>query len=184
RPADANETAQAWRAALLTHKGPTVLALSRQNLTIFDRSAPGMGAASGVLRGGYVLFEQAPNRLDLVLIASGSEVELAFKAAQQLAGEGIGVRVVSLASWELFAAQDQAYRDEVLPPAPAKLAIEAASPFGWERWVGNDRTHGTVIGINHFGASAPYQRIYQEFGLTVEHLIKEARALLASKTGD
>jgi transketolase len=178
RPADANETAQAWRAALANTGGPTVLALSRQNLPIYDRSAPGMGAADGLLRGGYVLFEQAPNGLDLVLIASGSEVEIVYNAAQRLAGEGVGVRVVSLASWELFAQQSEAYRASILPVSVPKVAVEAASPFGWERWVGNDRRKGVIIGIEHFGASAPYARIYQEFGLTVEHVIEQARALL------
>jgi transketolase len=178
RPGDANETAQAWRAALLNTHGPTALALSRQNMPIFDRSAPGTGAADGVLRGGYVLFEEAADNLDLVIIASGSEVELAYKAAHQLAGEGKGVRVVSLASWELFAAQDEAYRQQVLPPDIPKLAVEAASPFGWERWVGNDKSKGDIIGIDHFGASAPYQRIFQEFGLTVENVVERAKQLL------
>jgi transketolase len=178
RPGDANETAQAWRAALLNTQGPTVLALSRQNMPIFDRSTPGMRSAEGVLRGGYILFEGAADGLDLVLIASGSEVELAYKAAQQLAGEGKGVRVVSLASWELFAAQDEAYRQQVLPPHIPRLAVEAASPFGWERWVGNDKSRGDIIGIDHFGASAPYQRIFQEFGLTVEHVVERAKQLL------
>jgi transketolase len=178
RPADANETAQAWRAALENRQGPTVLALSRQNLPIYDRSGPGMGPAEGTLRGGYVLFEQAPNGLDLVLISTGSEVEIAYNAAQQLAAEGVGVRVVSLASWELFTQQSDAYRQEVLPPDVPKLAIEAAATFGWERWVGNDKSQGDIIGIDHFGASAPYQRIYQEFGLTTEHLVKRARLLV------
>jgi transketolase len=178
RPGDANETAQAWRAALLNTHGPTALALSRQNMPIFDRSAPGTGAADGVLRGGYVLFEEAADNLDLVIIASGSEVELAYKAAHQLAGEGKGVRVVSLASWELFAAQDEAYRQQVLPPDIPKLAVEAASPFGWERWVGNDKSKGDIIGIDRFGASAPYQRIFQEFGLTVENVVERAKQLL------
>lgn len=180
RPGDANETAQAWRAALRNTHGPTVLALSRQNMPIFDRSTPGMGAADGLLRGGYILFEQATGGLDLVLIASGSEVELAYQAAQQLAGEGRGVRVVSLASWELFMAQDEAYRQQVLPPQVPRLAVEAASPFGWERWVGNDKAKGDVIGIDHFGASAPYQRIFQEFGLTVENVVQRAKGLLKS----
>lgn len=178
RPADGNEAIQAWRAALLKQNGPTALALSRQNLQIFDRSAPGIGSAEGVLRGGYVLFEQADNGLDLVLIATGSEVEIVYNAAQTLIQEGVGVRVVSLPSWELFAEQSEAYRNEVLPPGLPKLALEAASPFGWERWVGNDKSKGDVIGINHFGASAPYARIYQEFGLTAEHVVVRARALL------
>jgi transketolase len=95
-----------------------------------------------------------------------------------LAKEGIGVRVVSLASWELFAKQDEAYRQEVLPVDLPKVAIEAATPFGWERWVGNDSRKGVVIGIDHYGASAPYQRVYQEFGLTAENVVAKAKALL------
>ncbi len=178
RPADGNEAIQAWRAALLKRDGPTVLALSRQNLQIFDRAAPGIGAADGVLRGGYVLFEQADHGLDLVLIATGSEVEIVYNAAQTLHEAGVGVRVVSLPSWELFAEQSEAYRNEVLPPELPKLALEAAAPFGWERWVGNDKRKGDIIGINHFGASAPYARIYQEFGLTAEHVVQRAQALL------
>jgi transketolase len=178
RPADANESAQAWRAALLNTHGPTALALSRQNLTIYDRSAPGMGAADGVLRGGYVLYENAPQGLQMVLIATGSEVEIAYNAAQQLVQTGVGVRVVSLASWELFEQQSEEYRQTVLPPDTPKVAIEAAITFGWERWVGNDKRKGVVIGIDHFGASAPYQRIYREFGLTVDRVVAEARRLL------
>jgi transketolase len=126
-----------------------------------------------------VFFEQAPDGLELVLISSGSEVEIAYNAAQQLATKGVGVRVVSLASWELFTGQSEAYRQEVLPPDTPKLAIEAAATFGWERWVGNDKSRGDIIGIDHFGASAPYQRIYQEFGLTTEDLVERARQLLA-----
>jgi transketolase len=139
-----------------------------------------MGAADGLLRGGYALFEQAPNGLDLILIASGSEVELVFKAGQQLAAEGVGVRVVSLPCWELLEAQDDTYRQQLLPLETPKVAVEAASPFGWERWVGNDPHKSAIIGINHFGASAPYQRIYQEFGLTVENIVAHARRLLAA----
>jgi transketolase len=178
RPADANETSMAWRAALENTGGPTVIALTRQNLPVFDRSAAGMGAAEGALRGGYVLYEHAPNGLELALIATGSEVEIALNAAKTLAGEGVGVRVVSLASWELFAKQGAAYINEVLPAGVKKLAIEAAIPFGWERWVGNDPHLGAIIGIDHFGASAPYQRLYEEFGLTAEHAVAKAKQLL------
>lgn len=178
RPADANETSMAWRAALENTGGPTVIALTRQNLPVFDRSAAGMGAAEGALAGGYVLYEHAPNGLELVLIATGSEVEIALNAAKTLAGEGVGVRVVSLASWELFAKQGAAYINEVLPAGVKKLAIEAASPFGWERWVGNDPHLGAIIGIDHFGASAPYQRLYEEFGLTAGHAVAKAKQLL------
>jgi transketolase len=114
-----------------------------------------------------------------VLIASGSEVEIALSAAKTLAGEGVGVRVVSLISWELFAKQEAAYINEVLPTGVKRLAIEAASPFGWERWIGNDPQQGAMIGINHFGASAPYQRIYEEFGLTPDNAVAKAKQLLS-----
>ncbi|MEM7535438.1 MAG: transketolase [Chloroflexota bacterium] len=178
RPADANETAEAWRAALLNDSGPTVMALTRQDIMIFDRDAEGFGPASGVAKGGYVLYENAPNGVDVILIASGSEVEIIYEAAQTLSAEGHGVRVVSLVSWELFSQQDEAYRQEVLPAGVAKVAVEAASPFGWERWVGNDKSKGDIIGIDHFGASAPYQRLYQEYGLTAENVVARAKALL------
>ncbi len=179
RPADGNESAQAWKAALLRKNGPTVLALTRQNLPNWDRAAEGLGDASGAARGGYVFYENASNGLDLVLIATGSEVEIAYNAARTLAGEGVGVRVVSLPSWLLFEQQDAAYRAEVLPAGVKKIAVEAASPFGWERYVGNDPAQGDFVGVDRFGASAPYQRIYQEFGLTPENVAARARALLA-----
>ena len=179
RPSDANETAEAWRAALKNTKGPTVLALTRQNLPTYDRAALGLGAASGVARGGYVFYENAPNGLQLVLLATGSELDIIYQAAQTLAAEGVGVRVVSLPCWELFEQQSEAYRQEVLPPATAKIAVEAAVSFGWERWVGNDKKKSDIIAIDHFGASAPYQRLYREFGLTPENVVKRAKALLA-----
>jgi transketolase len=129
-------------------------------------------------RGGYVLYQEADGGLDIILVATGSEVEIAFNAAKTLAGEGIGVRVVSLPSWELFAKQGAAYQAEVLPPDVPKLAIEAATPFGWERWVGNDPARGAVLGISRFGASAPYTRIYEELGLTTANAVAKAKALL------
>jgi transketolase len=164
--------------ALENKNGPTLMALTRQNLAVFDREEEGVGAAEGLLRGGYVFYEKAPHGLELVLIASGSEVEIAYNAAKTLAAEGVGVRVVSLASWELFAKQGGVYINEILPVGVKKLAIEAASPFGWERWIGNDPHLGAMIGINHFGASAPYQRIYEEFGLTPAHAVAKAKQLL------
>jgi transketolase len=131
-----------------------------------------------VLRGGYTLYENAPKGLEIVLIATGSEVEIALNAAKTLAEEGIGVRVVSLASWELFAKQGAEYINTILPLGVKRLAIEAASPFGWERWIGNDPHMGAMIGINHFGASAPYQRVYEEFGLMPAHAVAKAKQLL------
>ncbi len=178
RPGDANETSMAWRIALENTDGPTLMALTRQNLAVFDREEAGMGAVEGVLRGGYVLYEKAAKGLEIVLIATGSEVEIALNAAKTLADEGIGVRVVSLVSWELFAKQGAEYINQVLPVGVKRLAIEAASPFGWERWIGNDPHLGAMIGINHYGASAPYQRIYEEYGLTPTHAVAKAKQLL------
>jgi transketolase len=178
RPGDANETAQAWRAALLNRHSPTVLALTRQNLPTYDRKGEGLGAAEDLLKGGYVFYENAPNGLQLVLIATGSELDIAFNAAKQLAAEGVGVRVVSLPCWEFFEAQDEAYRSSVLPGGVAKVSVEAATTFGWERWTGNDPAKSAQIGINRFGASAPFQTLYQELGLTVENVVATAKKLL------
>ena len=174
RPADANETGQAWRAALLNTDGPTVLALTRQTLPTYDREGEGLGAADDLLRGGYVLYD-GDGSPDVVLIATGSEVDIAFNAAQALANDDIAARVVSLPSWEFFAAQDAAYRAQVLPAGVPRVSIEAATTFGWARWVGDN---GTCIGIDHFGASAPYETLYHEFGLTAENVAAQARALL------
>ncbi|MEX1018625.1 MAG: transketolase [Litorilinea sp.] len=178
RPADANETAYTWRAALENNSGPTVMALTRQNLPTYDRDAAGMGAAEGLLRGGYALYENAPNGLDVILIGTGSEVEIAFEAGQKLAAAGKGVRVVSLPSWELFAAQDEAYRQSVLPAGVPKVAVEAAVSFGWERWVGNDPKLGAVVGIDRFGASAPYKEVYAGLGITADAVVARAQAML------
>jgi transketolase len=178
RPADANESAEAWRAALLNESGPTVLALTRQNLPIYDREAEGLGSADGVLRGGYVFYENAPNGLDIVLIGSGSEVDIAYDAAKQLVAEGVGVRVVSLPSFELFAAQGDGYIESVLGTGVPKVAVEAGVTFGWDRWVGNDPATSAVIGLDRFGASGPYQRVYEEFGITAEAVVAKAKELV------
>ncbi len=178
RPADGNESAWAWKVALERTSGPTALALTRQNLPTWDRAAEGLGDVAGVAKGGYVFYENAPNGLDLVVVATGSEVEIAWTAAKQLAAEGVGVRVVSLPSWLLFQEQSEAYRAEVLPAGVKKIAIEAATTFGWERWVGNDPAQSAIIGIDHFGASAPFERVYKEFGITAENVIAHARRLL------
>ena len=182
RPADANETAQAWRAALLNDSGPTVLALTRQNLPIFPRDDEHHGSAEGVLRGAYVLYENAPKGLDIILIGGGSEVEIAYDAGRQLAAEGVGVRVVSFAAWELFKDQGEAYQAQILPAGVPKLAIEAGVTFGWQRWVGNDPALGDVIGLDRYGASAPYAEVYEKLGLTVEHMLARARSMLADAT--
>jgi transketolase len=132
--------------------------------------------ANGLRLGGYVLADARDGKPAIVLLASGSEVGIVLDAYERLAAEGIAARVVSLPSMELFAQQPQEYRDAVLPPAvPARLAVEAAAPQPWYRWVGD---HGMVLGIERFGASAPYQRIYQEFGLTVDNVLRKAKELL------
>jgi transketolase len=174
RPADANEVSWAWRVAIERGDGPVALALTRQNLPILDRSQ--LGAADGVTRGGYVLYEPAKGAPAAVILATGSEVHLALDAARALAAEGRHVRVVSMPSIELFAAQPAAYRDAVLPPAVrVRVAVEAAHPQPWWRWVGDA---GDVVGLDHFGASAPYQRLYQEFGITADAVADRVRARL------
>jgi transketolase len=163
RPADANETAQAWKVAIERRNGPTVLALSRQNL-------PTMGISKQVEKGAYVLKDFG--QPEIILMASGSEVAPVLEAARKLAGEGKGVRVVSFPSWELFEEQDEAYRESVLPKNLKKrLAVEAGSGFGWERYA------GSVISMEHFGASAPAKTLFEKFGFTVEDIISKAKGL-------
>ncbi len=180
RPADANEVTQAWKSALENRGGPTALILSRQNLPVFERAADGVGAAECAASGGYVFYDGAANHESpaLVFISSGSELDLAFAAARQLAESGVAVRVVSLPSWELFAAQSPEYQREVLPPGALKVSVEAGVVQGWERWVGNDPARGTAIGLDRFGASAPQQDVYANLGLTVENVVRAAQALL------
>jgi transketolase len=173
RPADANETAEAWRLAVENRRGPTALVLTRQGLPVLDRQQ--YAPAAGIRRGGYVLAGEV-GELRALLIASGSEVHPALAARQLLQQEGIGTRVVSLASWELLAAQPQSYRDEVLPPAcRLRVAVEAAAPFGWERYVGCE---GAVIGMPGFGASAPGGVLMQHFGFTAENIAGSVKKLL------
>jgi transketolase len=176
RPADGNETVEAWKIALRHLDGPTALLLSRQGLPTLDRQR--YAPAAGTARGAYMLAESgAAGAPDLILLASGSEVQLCLEAYERLAAEGVGARVVSMPSWELFEQQDQAYRDEVLPPACLKrLAVEAAARFGWERWVG---WHGAVLGIDRFGASAPGTTVLEKLGFTAENVYARARSLLA-----
>jgi transketolase len=174
RPADARETVAAWRVALENREGPTALVLTRQKLPVPDSTAGG-AAERGVVRGGYVV-RDATGEPAAILLATGSEVSLALDAQAQLQGGGIAVRVVSLPSWELFARQPAAYREEVLPSRVRKrLAIEAASPFGWERWLGEE---GAILGLGDFGASAPYQDLARHFGFTPENVVARVRALL------
>ena len=178
RPADANETSQAWRIALENIHGPTALVLTRQNLPTFDRAGEGLAPATDALKGGYTLYDSKPGHPEIVLLSTGSEVSIAYEGAKQLVKEGIAVRVVSLPSWELFSSQSDAYRAAVIPADVPKLAIEAGTSFGWERWIGNDNTKSDIIAVDRFGASAPYKRVYAEFGLTPENVVKRAKALL------
>jgi transketolase len=173
RPADANETAQAWKFAI-EHDGPVALALTRQKLPVIDRDV--YTSADELTKGAYVLADMGDDDPELILMASGSEVSLILTAAGNLAAEGINVRVISFPSWELFEQQDQSYRDLVLPPeVKARLAVEAGTPFGWERWVGDQ---GYIIGIEKFGASAPGNIVMQEYGFTVSNVIEKAMALV------
>ena len=175
RPADANETAQAWRQAIQNQGGPTALSLTRQKLPILEQTVD--LATDGVARGGYVLSD-CEGDPELVLIATGSEVALALEAQKVLSAEGTPVRVVSLPSWELFAAQEAAYRDSVLPPnVGARLSLEAASTFGWERYIGQE---GASLGVDRFGASAPFQQLTEEYGFTVGEVVRRARDLLGN----
>ncbi|HRJ42017.1 MAG: transketolase [Caldilineaceae bacterium] len=183
RPADANETVEAWRQAIRNSDRPTALILTRQNLATVERNSWGVGKASGVRRGGYILWANSAEP-KIVLVASGSEVEIVLAAGEALGKEGRKVQVVSLPSWDLFAAQDASYRAQVLPPHLPKVALEAGITMGWERWVGNDPSKGIVIGIDRFGASAPYKRIYQEFGLTAEAVVEAAQKLLTDTRGE
>ena len=176
RPADANETAQAWRAALLYKDGPSALALSRQALPTLDRSR--FGSADGVLRGAYVLAD-TDGTPDAIVMASGSEVHDALAARDTLAEQGVNVRVVSMPCWELFEEQDQAYRDSVLPPeVTARVSIEAGTTFGWERWLGSG---GRAVGIDRFGASAPGKVVARNLGISPDAVVEAVRDLVGSR---
>ena len=177
RPADANETAEAWRVAIGHRNGPVALALSRQNLAVFDRSK--FGAASGVARGAYILSEAEGGKPEVILLASGSEVEIIVEAQKKLAAQKVAARVVSVPSLELFEREPESYRHEVLPPAiRRRVAVEAAHPMPWYRWVGDQ---GEVIGLTRFGASAPYERIYRELGLSPDAVVARVERLLGRK---
>jgi transketolase len=177
RPADANETVAAWRAALSNKTGPTALVLTRQKVATLDRTC--CAPAEQLQRGGYVLWQSAEGSPEVILIGTGSETHIALAAGQRLAAEGHAVRVVSLPSWELFDRQPAEYRESVLPAAVrARVAVEAGIRLGWEHYVGLD---GAVVGMDGFGASAPAEVLYGKFGLTVEKVLAQARALLAGR---
>ncbi|HEX3096568.1 MAG TPA: transketolase [Usitatibacter sp.] len=174
RPADANETAVAWRVALETRDRPVALVLTRQDVPTLDRAR--FASADGLRRGGYVLSDAPDGKPALILVASGSEVALVVAAGEQLRARGIAVRIVSLPSWEIFDAQPREYRDAVLPPSVgARLAVEAGVAQGWHRYVGD---HGDVLSVERFGASAPGPVVLREYGFTVDNVCTRALALL------
>jgi transketolase len=173
RPADATETAEAWRVAIQHADGPVCLVLTRQKLGYIDREK--YGSAAGVAKGAYVLADVKDGAPQVVLMSSGSEVALIMAAAEKLAERGVSARVVSMPSHELFAQQPVSYRESVLPAGVPRVAIEAAHPMSWYRWVGDS---GVVLGVERFGASAPYERLYQELGLTVDKLVDAAERVV------
>jgi transketolase len=173
RPADANETAAAWKVAMEIDDGPVALALSRQKLPIVTHPE---AALEGVARGGYVLRESPLDRIDVIILATGSEIADALAAQLRLQQEGVGARVVSMPSWSLFEAQPEEYRAEVLPDEVThRISVEAGGRLGWRRYVGEK---GVVMGIDHFGASAPYKKLQQAFELSPEDIAKRALALI------
>ena len=174
RPADANEVREAWKVAISRKNGPTLLALSRQAAPTLDRSI--YRKAEGLQKGAYILADLGKSKPQLILMSSGTEVDLIIKAGMRLAEEGISVRLVSFPSWELFTSQDKTYQEQVFPPEiKARIAVEAGVSQGWERWIGDQ---GRFIGMNSYGASAPASVLYEKFGLTVENILRNAREML------
>ena len=179
RPADANETAEAWRIAVENKNGPTAIILTRQNVPVMDRGR--VSPATGLRKGAYILSDSSSGKPDVILIATGSEVYLALEAQEKLLGEGVKARVVSMPSWDLFDQQPEAYRHQVLPPdVTARVSVEAGVTLGWHRHVGME---GEIIGIDHFGASAPGNVVLKEFGFTSIHILNRVKTLLARKRG-
>jgi transketolase len=180
RPADANESSIAWKIAIEHTQGPTALAFSRQALPVLAGTSN--GGAEGALRGAYVLADPPGGRIDVILMATGSEVSVAVDAQALLAERGVGARVVSMPCWELFEQQGRTYIDEVLPPdVRARVSVEAGITLGWQRWVGGD---GGCVGIDgRFGASAPYQTIMRELGFTAENVAARAMTLVERLQG-
>jgi transketolase len=173
RPADASETAEAWRVALKHKEGPVALVLTRQKLSFIDRTK--YAPASGLARGAYVLADSTGGAPAVVLISSGSEVGLILEAQKKLEADGIRARAVSMPSHELFARQDESYRNSVLPKGVRRIAMEAAHPMSWYRWVGDD---GVILGLERFGASAPAATIYTQLGITVDRMVETAKQLV------
>ena len=176
RPADATETSYAWKAALLNRTGPTSIVLTRQGVPIIDRHK--MPSADAVLKGAYTLWEKSANP-DVILIATGSEVQLALTAAMTVSEQGFSARVVSMPSWELFEQQGKDYQESVLPTSvTARISIEAACTLGWSKYIG---PNGYSIGVDTFGASAPFKTLYEKYGLTVENIIQKIEHLFGRK---
>jgi transketolase len=179
RPGDPNETTVAWQVALEREQGPVALLLSRQNVPVLDRDGDGLAGAEGVSRGAYVLWDSAPSTAEIIMIATGAELPPTLEAGRSLAERGARVRVVSMPCMDLFEEQTQAYRDEVLPPeVRTRLAVEPGASMSWWKWVGLD---GGVLGLDHFGASAPGTTVLKEFGFTAENILARASALLESR---
>ena len=179
RPADANEVREAWKAAVANRNTPTLLALSRQAVPTLDRTI--FNPAEGVHKGAYILRETSGKKPEVLLMASGSEVDLIVRAGEQLEADGIAVRLVSFPSWELFEKQPEQYRKEVLPDElQLRVAVEAGVPMGWERWVG---PKGIILGLHRFGASAPYKVLYEQFGFTVEAVVSAVKSLAGNHRG-
>jgi transketolase len=175
RPADANETAIAWRTIIERTDHPAGLCLTRQNVPTYDRAQ--FASAEGVTKGAYVLAEASSGTPDVVIIGTGSEVQLAMDARERLEAEGVATRVVSMPCREWFLEQDDAYRQMVLPPSVrARVSVEAGVAFGWREFVGD---YGESLSLEHYGASAPYQIVYEQFGLTADRVVAAAKASLS-----
>jgi transketolase len=181
RPADANETAACWKVVIENNDRPAGIALTRQNVPVFPRGVDGFSDTSHVYRGGYVLIDADDGLPDVVLIGTGSEVQLAVAAREQLAADGVRARVVSMPCREWYDAQDEAYRETVIPPlVKARVSVEAGIAQGWREIVGD---HGRIVSVETYGASADYARIYAEYGITAEAVANAAKDSIAATTG-
>jgi transketolase len=174
RPADANEVVEAWKVAINRRNGPTALVLTRQTLSIIDRKI--FKPAKGLNRGAYVLADLGQKAPEIILMASGSEVQIILEAGHLLTQEGKSVRLVSFPSWDLFQSQDAQYQESVFPSQITnRLAIEAGVSMGWEKWVGQQ---GRIIALNHYGSSAPYKILFEKFGLTAKHVVEQVKQMI------
>jgi len=180
RPGDANEVVEAYKYAIQLHHEPVVMVLTRQALPTIDRTK--YASASGVAKGAYVLADAKDGKPDVILMATGSEVDLALKAYEKLTAEGVKARLVSMPSWEIFDHQPKEYRDSVLPPSvTARVSVEQASTLGWDRYVG---PAGRMIGMNTFGASAPLKALQKKFGFEPDAVVSAAKEVIAAAKKD